>query len=169
MVTGSLLLAGLGLYQAITSKVVVGWLYGTIAFAFLVWAFFGTWSKSNKRLQAAEGCINGYRNRAIELTLISSHLAAGNALAINAPGDKATEEEIADWKRRIDSWRMVTSDVLGSISPIATDKMYRRRKDDGELYYGVHQSVWSDLALLNEKLESITEIMEKPDTYLAKI
>ncbi len=51
MITGSLLLGLLGLYQSITHKSIPWWLYASIAFVFLGWAFFGAWNKQHKRAE----------------------------------------------------------------------------------------------------------------------
>jgi len=52
LITGSLLLFGLGLYQSTTDKHVPGWMYFGIVVGFLGWAFFGAWAKQHKKLEA---------------------------------------------------------------------------------------------------------------------
>lgn len=53
LITGSLLLAALGLYQAISGKAVSPWLYSSIALVFFGWAFYKVWAKQKIAADAA--------------------------------------------------------------------------------------------------------------------
>jgi hypothetical protein len=53
LITGSLLLATLGLYQVFTDRPVSPWLYSAIVLFFLCWALFKTWAKEKARADAA--------------------------------------------------------------------------------------------------------------------
>jgi hypothetical protein len=48
LITGSLLLGALGLYQSITARKVPWFVYAGITIFFLMWAFFGVWAKQSK-------------------------------------------------------------------------------------------------------------------------
>ena len=76
LVTGSLLLGILGLYQGMTGKTVAGWLYATVFVFFLGWTFFGSWSKQYKRAHEAESKIIAERER-LRLSLHLPHLKCG--------------------------------------------------------------------------------------------
>jgi hypothetical protein len=54
LVTGSLVLGGLGLYQEISGSLVPWWAYTAITVVFLVWALFGAWKQEYLRSEATE-------------------------------------------------------------------------------------------------------------------
>jgi hypothetical protein len=54
LITGSLLLAGLGIAQSIYGVPVPSWVYVSTVVAFSGWAFFGAWSKQYKKSLALE-------------------------------------------------------------------------------------------------------------------
>lgn len=53
LITGSLLLGALGLYQAITSRPVPWWVYIIVTLLFLGWAFFGAWARQFNETETA--------------------------------------------------------------------------------------------------------------------
>jgi hypothetical protein len=54
LLTGSLFLAILGIYQTTTSRTVPPWVYWLVVFVFMVWAFFGAWNKQLSRTEELE-------------------------------------------------------------------------------------------------------------------
>lgn len=54
LITGSLLLGGLGLYQAITGRQFPWWLYAGLTALFLAWAFFGAWAEEHRNAEDAK-------------------------------------------------------------------------------------------------------------------
>jgi hypothetical protein len=170
LVTGSLLLFGLGIYQTTTTRVVPPWIYGAVVAVFLGWAFFGAWDKKNRQWLAAAECVSRYRERATALIWISEFADEANGLVVNAPNEDGKRTEIIKWRKRVEAWKSATADALSHLSPVAVDRFskYDITSQPGD-YVGSHREVWSDLALLDEKRRNLTEIMEKADVYLTKL
>jgi hypothetical protein len=86
-----------------------------------------------------------------------------------APAEKAMDEEVDEWKEKVKRWLADTREKLSALSPVAANKFLHARKSSNEPYYGVCSSVWGDLGVLNERLDNLTDIMEKTNVYLIRM
>jgi hypothetical protein len=147
--------------------------YVTLSFDLMVvlipTSTFLAWREQYKRVSAQNKCISAYEDKTADLIWVSSAAWNGNLLSGTAPGEDATEEERSGWKHKVESWVSTTRELLVSISPIAANKFFYLGQMHSNNFYGVHESLWSDLSLLNDRLHNLTEIMEKSNVYLAKI
>jgi len=130
---------------------------------------FLAWREQYKRVEAHNRCISGYENKAVDLTLVSYIAWDGNALAGAAPGEDAESQVITDWKKKVEDWLRTSRSQLLGISPIAFNKFLHSRRGSREEYHGVCLSLWGDLAVLNERLDNLTDIMERANVYLARV
>ncbi|HET9407672.1 MAG TPA: hypothetical protein VFO39_10575 [Candidatus Sulfotelmatobacter sp.] len=140
-----------------------------LAIAVVCISTFFAWREQNRKLEAELIRIKGYEEKTSELTAVSHMAFDGHVLAGQVPADGAKDAEVADWKRKVEEWLSLTRGLLYQISPIAANKFSQARRLPAGEYYGVCRTLFGELSLLNERLENLTDIMEKSSIYLAKI
>jgi hypothetical protein len=146
----------------------IAWSFRLI-FVFLPICMFLAWREQNQLLQAQIARIKGYENKTSELIVVSQAAWDGNYLAADAPDKDAAAQKIADWQSKVDKWTKETHELLRSISPIAANKFFQARNSKAQIHLGIARELMGDLSLLNEKLDNLTDIMEKSNIYLANV
>ena len=140
-----------------------------LAIAIVCLSTFLAWREQYKRVEALNVCLNGYQGKTFELTLVSDAAWKGNHLFATAPGDEAEIGASDIWRRKVEAWTEDTRELLRQLSPIGANKFTHVRRSPNQEFHGVLVSLWGDLSLLQERLDNLTDIMERANIYLARM
>lgn len=137
-----------------------------LAVFFLVMAFFNAWRKQFRQRLDLQKDINRRDNKTGIMTLISSFASEGEYLLHVNPDEHANDEQIQEWRSKVANWVQKTSDVLWAIG---RNKFNQFLDTEMSNFHGAHESVWSDLNMLRQRIRNLNEIIEKPEIYLTRI
>jgi hypothetical protein len=134
-----------------------------LAIFFLIMAFFNAWRKLFHRLLVLQAEITNRDNRTASILIVSHFASKGEYLLHVNPDEGATDQQIAEWKLKVDRWVTETSNVLWAVG---RNKLNQFLESDLAEFHGAHKSIWSDLGILRLRIRNLNEIMEKPEIYL---
>lgn len=97
------------------------------------------------------------------ILLVSSMSREGEFVFHINPGEDAAQPEIDEWQNKVKLWQQRTASVL---PPIGRNKFEQLTDIKSETFPGSHRDVWFRLSVIHRQLLNLTEIMEKPQTYL---
>jgi hypothetical protein len=148
--------------------------YGIVLLAHAIWRLLCAPSRVYADLQMTLGAVQNelealkceLRRRdekGVLILLVSSMSREGEYLFHVNPDADAAQSDIDIWKNKLAAWQERTASVLPSIG---RNKFEQLTDIKMENFPGAHESVWFELRALRARLQNLTEIMEKPKTYL---
>ena len=140
-----------------------------LMFVFLPLSAFLAWREQYQTVEAQNAVIKSYEDRATDLTVVSHIAYDGSVLVGTAPPEESSAMEIVRWKKQAEDWCAFSRGQLFGISPIAANKFTHNRQSPAQDYYGVNRAIRGELSLLSERLENLTDIMERADIYLTRV
>ncbi len=161
-VTGGVIVLLLLLYEKFRLGTIsnVAWKYGLIGF--LLVSLFTTWRRERVRVES-------YENTAFTRLLVSNASWRGSSLSATAPGETDSKDEVNRWTREVESWQDETRMLLNSLSPIAANKFSQIHDSNSGVESGYAPQIAAIRGIVNKQIQNLSEIMEKPETYLARV